>query len=233
MNAIQPIILVVDDKASMRVLLEEYLTGQGYQVVTSSNGHDALELARRSRPDVILLDIMMPQMDGYAFLEEYRRDYQTPVIIITAKEEETDAVRGFDLGADDYIIKPVRMRELASRVQAVLRRAAAPLPDVVLQLGEIALNKRTYSVTVRGEPVSLTPTEFVLLACLMDEAGQTIMRDRLYERLLDQGYTGSARTISVHIRNLRTKIERDPAHPVYIRTVFGVGYTFCKESEQK
>jgi DNA-binding response OmpR family regulator len=220
---------VVDDRANVRLLLEEFLSGQGFTVVTSSNGQDALEMARRARPDLILLDIMMPKMDGYAFLEHYRQEYRTPVIIITAKEAETDAVRGLDLGADDYIIKPFRMRELVSRIRAVLRRFHSEQTDKVLHIGEVMLNKNTYTVSMRGKPVTLTPTEFTLLALLMDAAGQTIPRDTLYERLLDQGYTGTARTISVHIRNLRMKIEADPDNPCYITTVFGIGYSFRKE----
>jgi DNA-binding response OmpR family regulator len=225
----QTTILVVDDRANVRLLLEEFLSSQGFAIVTSSNGQDALELARRARPDLILLDIMMPKMDGYEFLAHYRQEYRTPIIIITAKEEETDAVRGLDLGADDYIIKPFRMRELASRIRAVLRRFQGNHTDTVLHIGAVMLNKTTHTVSVRDEPVTLTPTEFTLLALLMDAAGQTIPRDVLYERLLDQGYTGTARTISVHIRNLRTKIEAAGEHPVYIQTVFGVGYRFCKE----
>jgi DNA-binding response OmpR family regulator len=230
MTEAQTTILVVDDRANVRLLLEEFLSEQGFAVVTSSNGQDALEMARRARPDLILLDIMMPKMDGYEFLACYRQDYRTPVIIITAKEEETDAVRGLDLGADDYIIKPFRMRELASRIRAVLRRFQSDQTDTVLHIGDILLNKTTHTVTVGGALVTLTPTEFTLLALLMDAAGQTIPRDRLYERLLDQGYTGTARTISVHIRNLRTKIEADPDQPRYITTVFGIGYSFHKES---
>jgi DNA-binding response OmpR family regulator len=230
MNTEQATILVVDDRANVRMLLEEFLSEQGFTVVTSSNGRDALDVAYRARPDLILLDIMMPKMDGYEFLTRYRSQYATPVIIITAKEEEADAVRGLDLGADDYIIKPFRMRELASRIRAVLRRANAEQTDAIVQIGAVALNKTTCTVTVRDTPVTLTPTEFSLLAILMDAAGQTIPRDTLYERLLDQGYTGTARTISVHIRNLRTKIEADPQHPRYITTLFGIGYCFRKES---
>lgn len=225
-------ILVVDDRANVRLLLDEYLTTQGFVVVTSSNGQDALEMARRARPDLILLDLMMPQMDGYEFLARYRQEYATPIIIITAKEDEADAVRGLDLGADDYIIKPFRMRELVARIRAVLRRATADHTDTVLQIGAIALNKATYAVTVRDEPITLTPTEFTLLALLMDAAGQTIPRDTLFERLLDQGYMGTARTISVHIRNLRMKIEADPDHPRYITTVFGIGYRFDKYMDE-
>jgi DNA-binding response OmpR family regulator len=226
----QTTILVVDDRANVRLLLEEFLSGQGFLVVTSSNGEDALELARRARPDLILLDIMMPKMDGYEFLTRYRQEYRTPVIIITAKEDEADAVRGLDLGADDYIIKPFRMRELASRIRAVLRRLHGEQTNMVLHIDEVVLNKTTHTVTVRGQNVTLTPTEFTLLALLMDAAGQTLPRDTLYDRLLDEGYTGTARTISVHIRNLRTKIEADPEHPRYIATVFGIGYRFCKEA---
>ncbi len=225
----QTTILVVDDRANVRLLLEEFLCGQGFAVATSSNGQDALELARRVRPNLILLDIMMPKMDGYEFLVRYRQEYRTPVIIITAREAETDAVRGLDLGADDYIIKPFRMHELIARIRAVLRRFQGNQTDTVLHSGALTLNKTTHTVTVEGVPVTLTPTEFALLALLMDASGQTISRDTLYDRLFDEGYTGTARTISVHIRNLRMKIEADPDHPRYILTVFGIGYSCRKE----
>ncbi len=221
-------ILVVDDKANVRQLLSEYLTGQGYQVETAVNGRVALYAARHFTPDVILLDIMMPEMDGYAFLKEYRRDRSVPVIIITAREEETDTVLGLELGADDYVIKPFRMRELAARIRAVLRRsdptegpAKAPLRG-----GDIVLDEATHTVTVREAPVNLTPTEFNLLRLLMSVPGQVLTRQQLADRLSENGFDGLERTLNVHVRNLRIKVEPDPDNPSHIETVFGVGYRF-------
>jgi len=222
-------ILVVDDKANVRQLLSEYLTGQGFKVVIATNGREAIYVARHENPDAILLDIMMPEMDGYEFLKHYRRERSVPVIIITAREEESDAVLGLELGADDYVIKPFRMQELAARVRAVLRRADPPDPNLrALHVGDIVLDEAAHSVTVRGQAVSLTPTEFNLLGLLMHSPGQVFTRQQLADRLAEDGYAGLERTLNVHIRNLRTKIELDPDQPQYIETVFGVGYRLAK-----
>jgi len=222
-------ILVVDDQGSVRQLLREYLTEQGFRVLTAADGQDALHMARHEPPDLILLDIMMPRLDGYQFLREYRREHRTPVIIITAREEETDAVLGLDLGADDYVVKPFRMRELVARIQAVLRRTqeAALKPDL-LRVGDVVLDETMHTVTVRGASVSLTPIEFDLLAVLMRSPGRAFSRAELVDHLLESGFTGLDRTLNVHIRNVRTKIEADPANPQYIETVFGIGYRFHK-----
>jgi len=218
-------ILVVDDKASVRQLLEEYLSKQGFRVVTASDGENALYTARHETPELVLLDIMMPKMDGYQFLRLFRQERQTPVIIITAREEETDAVLGLDLGADDYIIKPFRMRELMARIRAVLRRVdGATEKTELLHVGEIILDQAAHTITVGGEPVSLTPIEFDLLAVFMHSPGQVFTRTQLVDHLLNSGFTGLDRTLNVHIRNIRTKIEPDPDHPRHIETVFGVGY---------
>ena len=224
-------ILVVDDKANVRQLLQDYLTEQGFRVTTATNGREAIYEARRSRPDLILLDIMMPEMDGYEFLRQYRQEKSTPVIVITAREEETDAVLGLELGADDYVIKPFRMRELVSRVKAVLRRTeGAAEPSKTLQTGEIVLDESMHSVEVRGEPVRLTPMEFDLLALLMGSPGRVFTREHIVDHLSDKGFAGLERTLNVHVRNLRAKIEANPEQPEYIETVFGVGYTFRPES---
>jgi len=220
-------ILVVDDKSSVRLLLQDYLGEQGYRVVPAANGREAIYAARHEKPDLILLDLMMPEMDGYTFLKQYRQESQTPVIIITAKEEETDAVLGLELGADDYVIKPFRMRELASRVRAVLRRAeGAGKPGRVFKAGELELDENLHSVTVGGEEKSLTPMEFNLLATLMAEPGRVFTREQLVDHLAESGFAGLERTLNVHVRNLRAKIEPDPEQPRYIETVFGVGYRF-------
>ena len=220
-------ILVVDDKANVRTLVREYLTAEGFRVVTAENGQTALYTARQEKPDLILLDIMMPEMDGFEFIRSFRKESETPVILLTAKLEESDKVIGLELGADDYITKPFGMRELVARIHTVMRRAAQiPHPSSRLQIGEILLDRETHSVTVSERPVHLTPSEFDLLALLMDTPGRVFSRMNLLEDLQGSSFEGVARTIDVHIRNLRTKIESDPANPRYIETVFGIGYRF-------
>lgn len=222
-------ILVVDDQSSVRQLLQEYLSEQGFRVITATDGQMALYSARHTPPDLILLDIMMPKMDGYQFLRQYRQECQTPVIIITAREEETDAVLGLELGADDYVIKPFRMRELTARIRAVLRRqdGGNTRPEV-LRVGSVQLDETSHTVKVDGQGVLLTPIEFDLLAVLMRSPGQVFTRTQLVDHLTDSGFTGLDRTLNVHVRNLRLKIEADPARPRWIETVFGVGYRFHK-----
>jgi DNA-binding response OmpR family regulator len=222
-------ILVIDDQSSVRQLLQEYLTEQGFRVIVATDGQNALYTARRDQPDVILLDIMMPKMDGYQFLRQYRQERQTPIIIITAREEETDAVLGLDLGADDYVVKPFRMRELLARIRAVLRRnEAGPDKFELLRAGDIQLDERTHSVTVKNVPALLTPIEFDLLATLMRSPGRVFTRTELVDLLANSGFAGLENTLNVHIRNLRMKIEPDPATPQYVETVFGIGYRFQK-----
>jgi DNA-binding response OmpR family regulator len=222
-------ILVIDDQSSVRQLLQEYLTEQGFRVIQADNGQNALYTARHDQPDLILLDIMMPKMDGYQFLRQYRQERQTPIIIITAREEETDAVLGLDLGADDYVIKPFRMRELIARIHAVLRRnEPGPEKFELLRAGDIVLDERTHTVIVKDAPASVTPIEFDLLATLMRSPGRVFTRTELVDLLANSGFAGLENTLNVHIRNLRMKVEPDPANPQYIETVFGIGYRFQK-----
>ncbi len=228
-NIMSETILVVDDKSSARQLLYEYLTEQGFRVITAVDGQEALYSARHDPPDLILLDIMMPKMDGYQFLRTYRKERQTPVIIITAREDETDVIQGLELGADDYLVKPFRMRELVARMHAILRRdGRAVEKSKLLHVGGILLDPVSHVVTVDHKPVILTRIEFDLLAIFLGSPGQVFTRAQLIEHLLDSGFTGADTTLNVHIRNLRTKIEVDPGYPQYIETVFGVGYRLHK-----
>ncbi len=225
-------ILVVDDKANVRQLLREYLEEQGYKVFLATNGREGLFAARHEKPDLILLDIMMPEMDGFQFMSTYRRESDTPIIVLTAKEEESDAVLGLELGADDYVIKPFRMKELHARIRAMLRRAdnkLTPATSPILRSGELQLDPDRREVVVGVETISLTPTEFNLLHILMRSAGRVFNREQLLDLLAEDGYTGEEKTINVHIRNLRAKIEPDPADPIYVETVFGVGYRMAKQ----
>jgi len=220
-------ILVVDDKSNVRTLIREYLTEEGFHIVTADNGRNALYEARHTKPDLVLLDIMMPEMDGYEFIRRFRQESKTPVILLTARMEETDKVLGLELGADDYVTKPFGMRELLARVRAVLRRAGQePAPEEILHAGEITLNRSLHAVNIGQHEVSLTPSEFDLLAVLMSHPGRVFSRMELLEHLQGTAFEGVVRTIDVHIRNLRTKIEPDPATPIYIETVYGVGYRF-------
>ncbi|WP_029215252.1 response regulator [Kallotenue papyrolyticum] len=220
-------ILVVDDTASLRRMVQSYLTQEGFRVLTAADGREALLLARQERPDLIILDLMMPQMNGYDFMRAYSKEGSAPIIVLTAKVDESDKVLGLELGADDYVTKPFSPRELAARVRAVLRRvsAAATPPDLLRAL-DITLDRSTRMVTVGERRVDLTPSEFDLLATLMAAPGRVFSRLELLERLQGTAYEGYERTIDVHIRNLRSKIEPDPRHPRYIETVFGVGYRF-------
>lgn len=220
-------VLVVDDAASLRQMLSEYLTAEGFRVLTADDGQTGLHVARRERPDLVLLDIMMPGIGGHEFMRIYRAECQTPIILLTAKVEETDKVVGLELGADDYVTKPFGMRELVARIRAVLRRVNANPPEaVVLRLREIVVDRGHHRVEVRGTPVKLTPSEFELLAALMEAPGHVFTRAQLLSKLQGFEVHGVERTIDVHVRNLRTKIEKDPKNPRYLETVFGVGYRF-------
>ncbi|PKN93074.1 MAG: DNA-binding response regulator [Chloroflexi bacterium HGW-Chloroflexi-6] len=220
-------ILVVDDKANIRNLVREYLEAEGFRVLIAADGREALYAARAEKPDLILLDIMMPEMSGYEFLKAYRKERETPVILLTAKLDETDKVLGLELGADDYITKPFGMKELVARIHAVLRRAGGAVKAAeVLAEGGLRLDKESRAVTVSGQPVSLTPSEFDLLYLLMATPNRVFSRSELLLKLQGTSFEGVERTIDVHIRNLRTKIEKDPSQPQYIETVFGVGYRF-------
>ncbi|MBN1657307.1 MAG: response regulator transcription factor [Anaerolineae bacterium] len=221
-------VLVVDDKVGVRKLVQEYLTQEGFRVVTAADGREALFAARHEKPDLILLDLMMPEMGGYDFLRVYTREADTPVIVLTAKVEESDKVLGLELGADDYVTKPFSMRELVARIRSVLRRMdkATHAPEVLRAVG-ITLDRGTRQVTVGAQAVSLTPTEFDLLATLMSAPGRVFSRAELLTELQGIAFEGIERTVDVHVRNLRLKIEPDPGNPRYVETVFGVGYRFC------
>lgn len=222
-------ILIIDDQQNVRALLEDYFSEQGYRVLTAKDGQEGLFVARYENPDLILLDIMMPKLDGYQFLQAFRKESNTPVIVLTAKIEESDAVQGLELGADDYVLKPFRMRELAARVRVALRRLNPDAePEEILKAGSVVLNATSHSVNVNNNPILLTPIEFDLLHTLMRSPGRVFSRAELVDRLYESGFMGLESTLNVHIRNLRAKVETDPANPKLITTVFGVGYRLIK-----
>ena len=219
-------ILIADDHANVRALVQDYLGENGFRVVTARDGAEALTVAQREMPDLILLDIMMPNLNGLDFIRAYRKQHSTPIILLTARVAETDKVVGLELGADDYVTKPFGMAELLARIRAVLRRteASAAHTDKVYRVGDLTLNRSAFSVTVAGRPVTLTPTEFELLATLMESPKRVFTREILLDRLQGNTYDGVERTVDVHIRNLRKKIEPDSTTPRYVKTVFGIGY---------
>src|SRR5215470_4136231 len=226
-------ILVVDDDRKTVDLLKLYLEKDGYQVLVAHDGRQALELARQKRPDLVLLDLMLPNVEGLDVCRILRAEARTPIIMLTARTTEDDKLLGLDLGADDYITKPFSPRELLARVRAVLRRAAEahePGPSTV-RAGELAVDFAGHTVRLAGAPLRLTPKEFKLLETLVREPGRAFSRLELLERVFGYDYEGLERTVDVHIMNLRKKIERDPAQPAYILTVYGVGYKFTEEED--
>jgi len=223
-------ILVVDDEKKLRDLIRVYLEQEGYRVVEAGNGREALYVARYEKPDLIILDLMMPEMGGYDFMRAFGKEAQTPVIMLTAKVEDQDKILGLELGADDYITKPFNVRELIARVRAVLRRLQkSTIESEVLRAADIVLDRSGRMVMVGARAVDLTPSEFAILATLMAAPGQVFSRLDLLDRVSGEAYEGYERTIDVHIRNLRTKIEPDPRNPHYIDTVYGMGYRFAAQ----
>ncbi len=219
-------ILVVDDEPQIVRVVRSYLEQAGFRVVTAYNGKDALFTARHEHPDLVVLDLQLPGMDGWEFARRIRVEQPgVGIIMLTARVEEADRVVGLELGADDYVTKPFSPRELLARVRAVLRRMqATPSPSEVLRVGELTLDRGRREVTRAGEPVELTPTEFEILAALMSAPGRAFSRARLLEAAQGVAFEAYERTVDAHIKNLRRKIEPDPANPSIILTVRGVGY---------
>ncbi len=224
-------ILIVDDNPQLRTMIKTYLSQEGFEIATAGDGQEALFVARREKPNLIILDLMMPEMGGYEFLRVYSKEADTPVIILTARLEEYDKVLGLELGADDYVTKPFSPRELTARVRAVLRRMEKQsTTNEVLRAGGITLDPEKRMVLIGDAPVNLTPSEFDLLAVLMTNPGRVYSRAELLDHLQGTTYEGYERSIDVHIRNLRAKIEPDSAKPRYVETVYGTGYRFVAQN---
>jgi DNA-binding response OmpR family regulator len=218
-------ILVVDDKHSVQQLLKDFLASHNYLVMSASNGVEALQKIKQSKPDLVLLDIMMPLMDGYKLLDKIRENSQLPVILISAKQEEQDIVRGFDHGADDYIIKPFRMQELLARIKAVLKRSNHGFThhDQLL-VGPLSLDLSRNEVRVSDDVIDLTKAECALLKLLMQSAESAVNKAEISCSLIEQGFSGSESTLKIHIRNLRKKLQPSTMDQIEIESVFGVGY---------
>ena len=224
-----PTVLIIEDESELVKVLRSYLEQAGFNVLTAYRGDTGLSIWEHKRPDLVLLDLNLPGVDGLDVAREIRRKADTPLIMLTARVEETDRLIGLELGADDYITKPFSPREVVARVRAVLRRAgSAPSAPVVLRAGGLEIDLEAHTVTNAGQAVDLTPTEFNLLANLVAQPGRAFSRLQLLEAAQGATYEGYERTIDAHIKNLRAKIESDPRRPILIETVFGIGYRFMK-----
>jgi DNA-binding response OmpR family regulator len=223
-------VLVVDDEPIVTEVVQRYLVREGFHVMMAADGETALKLARDAGPDLVVLDLMLPRLDGLEVCRRLRAESNVPIIMLTAKGEEADKILGLGLGADDYLTKPFSPGELTARVKAVLRRTqAAPaqaMPGDVLKLGVLRINPRARSVERDGEALHLTAKEFDLLYFLAKNAGQVFTREQLLDQVWDYEWYGDASTVTVHIRRLREKVEPSPMRPRYVKTVWGIGYKF-------
>lgn len=231
-------ILVVDDDREIVRLVKSYLERAGYNVLSAYNGEGALHIMRREHPDLLVLDLMLPDRDGWDLTRLIRSEKtlaDIPIIMLTARVDDSDKIVGLEIGADDYITKPFNPREVVARVRALLRRSqrGSSLPiQQTLQVGWLLLDLGRRELMVNGELVELTPSEFELIRVLMESPGYAFTRDELLEKSLGYSYEGLGRTLDSHIKNLRRKIEPDPRSPVYIQTIYGVGYKLVHNAEE-
>jgi DNA-binding response OmpR family regulator len=224
-----PTILIIEDEPELVKVLRDYLEKAGFQVETAYRGDTGLSAWEHKRPDLVLLDLNLPGLDGLDVAREIRRKSNTPIIMLTARVEEMDQLIGLELGADDYITKPFSPRLVVAKVRAVLRRGVSNQPEShILHLMDIEVDLDAHTVSRTGQLIDLTPTEFSLLAAMMAQPGRAFNRLQLLEASQGSAYEGYERTIDAHIKNLRAKLESDPKKPRYIETVFGVGYRFAR-----
>jgi len=223
-------ILIAEDDRKTASLVALYLEREGFKTISAYDGRQALELAKRHKPGFVILDLMLPKIDGIEVCRQLRSQSHVPILMLTAKDEELDRVLGFSLGADDYVVKPFSPRELVARVKAILRRVSPETSKAkgLLAYGRLALDPEKRRVTLNGHPVSLTLSEYKLLHALMAAAGRVFSREELLNRLYPRGEAVIDRVVDVHIGKLRQKIEKDPAKPSYIVTVRGIGYQFAE-----
>jgi DNA-binding response OmpR family regulator len=224
------LILVVDDEPKIVKLTRDYLIKDGFRVISAANGVEALMLSRRDKPDLIVLDLMLPDMDGWETCRAIRQESDVPIIMLTARAEESDQVLGLELGADDYITKPFSPRTLVAQVRAILRRTQGLLkPPASIHIGDLDIELDGHTVRLKGAIVHLTPNEFRLLVLLAQHPGQLFTREQLIDQLHGISLDSFDRSIDSHIKNLRRKLEEDQSHPRYIMTVYGEGYRFTDE----
>lgn len=226
-------ILIVDDEAAIRELLKYNLEKEGYKVTSAADGEQALSLMGKSNFALVILDLMLPGIDGLEVCRKMRQDpslVAIPIIMLTAKGEEIDKVVGLELGADDYVTKPFGVRELLARIKVRLRRTSLDRDEDIIVKGDLVIDSNSFSIRVRNEEVDFTPKEFELVKLLATHPGKVYTRDELLEKIWGYEYPGDTRTVDVHVRHLRQKIEKDPSNPEYIETLRGIGYRFHGKS---
>jgi DNA-binding response OmpR family regulator len=221
-----PSVLVVEDDKTVRETLALNLDSEGYKVYSAEDGEQGLEVARKKKPDLVVLDVMLPNLDGLTICRILRRESEVPIILLTARGTETDKIIGLETGADDYVVKPFSLGEFLARVRAALRRGRSPSPVTELSSSDLRLDLVARRAFLGDDEIQLAPREFELLATLMRNSGAVLSRDLLLARVWGDDYPGDSRTVDVHIRWLRQKIEPDPSNPERIVTVRGVGYRF-------
>ena len=225
----QPSVLVIEDEETLREALKYNLSNQGYEVSVTPEGNEGLALARELKPDLVILDVMLPGLDGFQICRILREESSVPILMLTAKAEEIDRVLGLELGADDYVVKPFSMRELLARVRGMLRRSKRPAEQPAREIiasGDLELDPNSHAVRRAGVPLGLKPREYALLSLMMTNSGKAYTRHEILDRVWGQDYIGDTRTVDVHIRWLREKIEPDPGNPERLITIRGVGYRF-------
>ena len=224
-------ILVVEDEEKIAEIVKAYLKKEGFQVVVAETGEKALSVVKDGF-DVVILDLMLPDIAGEDICQTIRKDSDIPVIMLTAKSEEEDRIKGLGIGADDYVVKPFSPRELVARVKALLRRVKGPGENLIFNKGDLVIDPSRFEITKNSSPLVLTPTEFKLLHCIAQRPGQVFTRLQLVNVILGYDFEGYDRTIDAHIKNIRHKIEDDPRSPAYIKTVYGIGYKFIGQPHE-
>ena len=226
-------ILVVDDDPNTAHLVKLYLERDGHTVFVASDGAEALEMAREKRPDLIVLDLMLPRVDGLEVCRTLRQESEVAIIMLTARTTDGNKMEGLDVGADDYVTKPFSPGELSARVRAVLRRLPGERGPAELRRGDLVLDFLRKEASLAGRPLGLTRAEFKLLSVLAMQPGRVFDREQLIEKALGHNFEGYERTIDAHVRNLRRKLEPDPSHPRYVKTMYGAGYSFAEVANGK
>ena len=229
----QKSVLIVDDDVKLVELLELYFQKDGFTVYTANDGLTALKVARDKNPDILVLDLMLPGMDGWDICRTLRRDSEVPILMLTARDEESDRLIGLEIGADDYVTKPFSPKEVVARVKAILRRTkGAAIKPAQVHIGDVVMNLEQYQVTKGGHPIELTPTEFKILELLATNPGRVFSRLQIVEQTQGYSFEGYERTIDAHVKNLRRKIENNSKEPEFIQTVYGVGYKMAGKQNE-
>ncbi len=224
-------VLVIDDDEKLNDLLKDYLTNYGFDVISSTHPVEGLELINSQAPDLIILDVMLPEMDGFEVCKKIRQDSSIPVIMLTARGEITDKVVGLELGADDYLPKPFEPRELVARIQSVLRRSHNNTTSTLLAFNDLSVNMENHEVKIKGEIIDLTSTEFELLTLFVKNPGKVLNRDQIMEWVSGIEWESFNRSVDVLVSRLRQKLKDDPKHPIYLKTIWGTGYLFLGKPE--